>query len=65
MEAIDTTKVLNRVPLIGFAGSPWTILCYCVRGQGSRTLIKQEEFCFKPEAAHSAGRYRYYDCLFT
>ncbi|NOL48722.1 uroporphyrinogen decarboxylase [Pelistega europaea] len=30
-------KELNgRVPLIGFAGSPWTISCYMVEGQGSK-----------------------------
>ncbi|NEN76041.1 uroporphyrinogen decarboxylase [Pelistega sp. NLN82] len=26
----------GRVPLIGFAGSPWTISCYMVEGQGSK-----------------------------
>ena len=55
MEAIDMTKdaLANRVPLIGFAGSPWTILCYCVQGQGSKNFDKAKEFCFtQPEAAH-------------
>jgi uroporphyrinogen decarboxylase len=55
MEAIDMTKIAlaNRVPLIGFAGSPWTILCYCVQGQGSKNFDKAKEFCFtQPEAAH-------------
>jgi uroporphyrinogen decarboxylase len=26
------------VPLIGFAGSPWTIMCYAVEGKGSKSL---------------------------
>lgn len=55
MEAIDMTKkaLNNSVPLIGFAGSPWTILCYCVQGQGSKNFDKAKEFCFtQPEAAH-------------
>ena len=56
MDAIDMTKEkLNlEVPLIGFAGSPWTILCYCVQGQGSKNFDKAKEFCFtQPEAAHN------------
>jgi uroporphyrinogen decarboxylase len=55
MDAIKLTKekLNNEVPLIGFAGSPWTILCYCVQGQGSKTFDKAKEFCFtQPVAAH-------------
>ena len=55
MQAIKATKELlnNEIPLIGFAGSPWTILCYCVQGQGSKTFDKAKEFCFtNPIAAH-------------
>lgn len=55
MQAIEATKekLQNEVPLIGFAGSPWTILCYSVQGQGSKTFDKAKEFCFtQPEAAH-------------
>ncbi len=50
----QTKKVLdNRVPLIGFAGSPWTILCYAVQGQGSKSFDLAKSFCFaQPEAAH-------------
>ena len=55
MEAIKATKekLNNEIPLIGFAGSPWTILCYTVQGQGSKTFDKAKEFCFtNPVAAH-------------
>lgn len=55
MEAIKLTKEMlaNEVPLIGFAGSPWTILCYCVQGQGSKNFDKAKEFCFtQPKEAH-------------
>ncbi len=55
VKAIIATKekLNNEVPLIGFAGSPWTILCYCVQGQGSKTFDKAKEFCFtQPLAAH-------------
>jgi uroporphyrinogen decarboxylase len=49
-----TKKELNgRVPLIGFAGAPWTILCYMVEGKGSKTWEKAKQFCFtQPGLAH-------------
>jgi uroporphyrinogen decarboxylase len=55
MKAIKATKekLNDEIPLIGFAGSPWTILCYCVQGQGSKNFDKAKEFCFtQPLAAH-------------
>ena len=55
MEAIRMTKkeLNDEVPLIGFAGSPWTILCYAVQGQGSKNFDLAKEFCFtQPQAAH-------------
>jgi len=55
MQAIKATKekLNNEVPLIGFAGSPWTILCYVVQGQGSKNFDKAKAFCFtQPLAAH-------------
>ncbi|HEY2722703.1 MAG TPA: uroporphyrinogen decarboxylase family protein, partial [Chitinophagaceae bacterium] len=49
-----TKKELNgRVPLIGFAGAPWTILCYMVQGKGSKTFDEAKTFCFRhPDIAH-------------
>ncbi|HLY70833.1 MAG TPA: uroporphyrinogen decarboxylase [Puia sp.] len=43
----------QRVPLIGFAGAPWTILCYMVQGKGSKTFDEAKAFCYlQPELAH-------------
>lgn len=56
LDAVKMTKqALNdEVPLIGFAGSPWTILCYMVQGQGSKNFDKAKAFCFQqPVAAHT------------
>ena len=55
LKAIKVSKEMlnDEIPLIGFAGSPWTILCYVVQGQGSKTFDKAKEFCFtNPVAAH-------------
>lgn len=54
-DAIELTlqKLNNEIPLIGFAGSPWTILCYCIEGRGSKSFDQAKAFCFQqPEAAH-------------
>lgn len=51
---VSKEKLDNEIPLIGFAGSPWTLLCYMVQGQGSKTFDKAKEFCFtNPSAAHN------------
>jgi uroporphyrinogen decarboxylase len=49
-----TKKELNGlVPLIGFAGAPWTIFCYMIEGKGSKTWDKAKQFAYtEPELAH-------------
>lgn len=54
-QAIDYTLEMlkNNIPLIGFAGSPWTILCYIIEGKSSKIFDKVKKFCFtNPETAH-------------
>jgi len=56
MKALTLTKkeLNGRVPLIGFAGAPWTILCYMVEGKGSKTWDKAKQFVYtQPAVAHS------------
>ncbi|MEN9696703.1 MAG: hypothetical protein RLZ56_124 [Bacteroidota bacterium] len=55
MDAIKLIKqqLNGRVPLIGFAGAPWTILCYMVQGKGSKTFDEAKAFCYtQPQLAH-------------
>ncbi|MBS1729947.1 MAG: uroporphyrinogen decarboxylase [Bacteroidetes bacterium] len=55
MEAIQLCKqqLDGSVPLIGFAGAPWTILCYMVQGKGSKTFDEAKAFCYtNPSLAH-------------
>jgi uroporphyrinogen decarboxylase len=43
----------GAVPLIGFAGAPWTLFCYMVEGKGSKTFDQAKAFCYtQPALAH-------------
>lgn len=55
LEALKVTKkeLNGRVPLIGFAGAPWTIFCYMVEGKGSKTFSESRKLLYTdPELAH-------------
>jgi uroporphyrinogen decarboxylase len=55
LDAIKLTKkeLNGRVPLIGFAGAPWTILSYMIEGKGSKTFSKAKKFLYtEPKLAH-------------
>lgn len=55
IDAIRLTKrqLNGRVPLIGFAGAPWTIFSYMIEGSGSKTFSKAKKFLYtEPELSH-------------
>ncbi len=55
LDAVKLTKkeLDNRVPLIGFAGSPWTLMTYMVEGKGSKNFSFVKQMIYnEPELAH-------------
>lgn len=55
LDAVSLTKkeLNGRVPLIGFAGSPWTLMTYMVEGGGSKNFSEIKKFIYnQPGAAH-------------
>lgn len=54
-DAIRLTKreLNGRVPLIGFAGAPWTIFSYMIEGKGSKTFSDAKKMLYtQPEFSH-------------
>lgn len=54
-EAIQQARraLAGRVPLIGFAGAPFTLASYAIEGGGSRQYIETKQFMYRePEAWH-------------
>ncbi|GLQ49556.1 uroporphyrinogen decarboxylase [Dyella flava] len=55
---MDAVRLIRReldgsVPLIGFSGSPWTLACYMVEGEGSRDFASAKAMCWnEPALAH-------------
>lgn len=55
-DAISLTKkeLNNRVPLIGFAGAPWTLFAYMTEGSGSKTFSKARKMLYtEPIISHA------------
>lgn len=58
-DAITLTrqKLEGQVPLIGFSGAPWTLMCYMIEGGGSKTWTKTKTWIFKhPKESHELLR---------
>lgn len=56
--ALEAIRIVNRelderVPLIGFAGAPWTLASYMVEGKGTKQFAIAKKMLFEnPSAAH-------------
>lgn len=56
LDAIKITKkeLNGRVPIIGFAGAPWTIFSYMIEGSGSKTFSKAKKMLYtNPTLSHA------------
>ncbi len=56
LEAVRQARaaLAGRVPLIGFAGAPWTLMSYMVEGAGTKTFTKAKRFLMEqPRSAHA------------
>ena len=50
---LTKTTLNNRVPLIGFAGAPWTIFSYMSEGKGSKTFSQAKKMLYtNPTLSH-------------
>jgi uroporphyrinogen decarboxylase len=55
---MDAVRLIRRelndkVPLIGFAGSPWTLACYMIEGAGSASFARAKALAWnEPETLH-------------
>lgn len=54
MEAIRRTRAEIKVPLIGFAGAPFTLASYAIEGRGSKNYYETKKLMYGDEGAWNA-----------
>jgi uroporphyrinogen decarboxylase len=54
MDAVRLVRAESQVPLIGFAGAPFTLACYLIEGGPSRDFIRTKRFMHAEPEAWSA-----------
>jgi uroporphyrinogen decarboxylase len=54
LEAIRLVRAASPVPLIGFAGAPFTLACYLIEGGPSREFLRTRAFMHSEPAAWAA-----------
>src|SRR5262249_56039852 len=58
---LETVRLVRRelepaTPLIGFAGAPFTVACYCIEGRSSRPFVAPQRLMYQGPAAWPALR---------
>ncbi len=52
--ALTKKELADRVPLIGFAGAPWTLACYAVEGGGTKSFDTVKRMMYaEPDLLHT------------
>lgn len=47
------TALADKLPLIGFSGSPWTLACYMVQGSSSKDFSRVKQWAYQdPQGLH-------------
>lgn len=62
-KTIDILVSKLKVPLIGFAGAPFTLACYMVEGGGSKNFLEIKKFMYGDEKGYSMLMDKLTDCV--